>query len=104
RSSGRADRARRTRPRCSASSPVRRDSRAHDERSCSMPKILTPEQIEAYHRDGCVFPIRVMSAAQAAEVRERLETFERSAGGPLKGDLRHKSHLLFPWLDEVVHN
>jgi ectoine hydroxylase-related dioxygenase (phytanoyl-CoA dioxygenase family) len=22
----------------------------------------------------------------------------------LKGDLRHKSHLLFPWLDDVVHN
>jgi ectoine hydroxylase-related dioxygenase (phytanoyl-CoA dioxygenase family) len=69
-----------------------------------MPKILTPEQIETYHRDGCVFPIRVMSAAQAAEVRERLESFEQSTGGPLKGDLRHKSHLLFPWLDEIVHN
>jgi len=69
-----------------------------------MAKMLTPEQIETYHRDGCVFPIRVMSAAQAAEVRERLETFERSSGGPLRGDLRHKSHLLFPWLDEIVHN
>jgi len=51
-----------------------------------------------------VFPIRVMSAAQALEIRERLEAFERKTGGPLKGDLRHKSHLLFPWLDEVVHN
>ena len=69
-----------------------------------MPKILTQSQIDTFWRDGCVFPIRVMSAAQALEIRERLEAFERKTGGPLKGDLRHKSHLLFPWLDEVVHN
>ena len=69
-----------------------------------MPKILSQEQIDTFWRDGCVFPIRVMSTAEAAEIRARLEAFEREAGGPLKGDLRHKSHLLFPWLDEVVHN
>jgi len=69
-----------------------------------MPKILTQAQIDTFWRDGCVFPIRVMSREQAAEVRERLEAFERQAGGPLKGDLRHKSHLLFPWLDDIVHN
>ena len=69
-----------------------------------MPKILTQSQIDTFWRDGCVFPIRVMSPAQAQEVRARLEAFENKTGGPLKGDLRHKSHLLFPWLDEVVHN
>jgi non-haem Fe2+, alpha-ketoglutarate-dependent halogenase len=69
-----------------------------------MPKILTPAQIEAFWRDGCVFPVRVMSIDEALAIRRRLETFEKGAGGPLKGDLRHKSHLLFPWLDEVVHN
>ena len=45
-----------------------------------------------------------MSTEEALAIRARLEAFEKSAGGPLKGDLRHKSHLLFPWLDEVVHN
>ena len=69
-----------------------------------MPKILTQQQIDTYWRDGCVFPIRVMSADDAHEIRERLEAFEKKTGGPLKGDLRHKSHLLFPWLDEVVHH
>ena len=69
-----------------------------------MPKILTPAQIETFWRDGCVFPIRVMSTDDALAIRTQLEAFERQAGGPLKGDLRHKSHLLFPWLDEVVHN
>jgi hypothetical protein len=43
-----------------------------------------------------------MSAEAAAEMRGRLEEFERKAGGPLKGDLRHKSHLLFTWLADLV--
>ena len=67
-----------------------------------MPKILTQRQIDTYWRDGCVFPIRVMSEAAATELRSRLETFERETGGPLKGDLRHKSHLLFAWLGDLV--
>src|SRR6478735_4335782 len=67
-----------------------------------MPKILTQQQVDQYHRDGCVFPVRVMSEAAAREVRAKLEEFERGTGGPLKGDLRHKSHLLFAWLGDLV--
>ena len=67
-----------------------------------MPKILTQQQIDTYWRDGCVFPIRVMSESDALEIRERLEAFEKKTGGPLKGDLRHKSHLLFTWLGDLV--
>jgi len=67
-----------------------------------MPKCLTRAQIEQYREDGCVFPIRIMSETEAAELRRRLEAFERRTGGPLKGDLRHKSHLLFTWLAELV--
>jgi hypothetical protein len=26
----------------------------------------------------------------------------RTGGGPLKGDMRHKSHLLFAWLAEEI--
>jgi len=69
-----------------------------------MPKMLTDEQIETFRRDGCVFPIRVMSADAAFAIRARLEAFEASAGGPLQGKLRHKTHLLFPWLDNIVHH
>ena len=69
-----------------------------------MPKLLTPEQIERYHAEGCVFPVRVMSAAEAGEYRARLEAFEAETGGPLKGDLRHKSHLLFAWLGDLVRH
>jgi non-heme Fe2+,alpha-ketoglutarate-dependent halogenase len=67
-----------------------------------MPRILAQSQIDQFWRDGCVFPIRVMSEADAAEIRGRLEEFEKKTGGPLKGDLRHKSHLLFSWLGDLV--
>src|SRR5262252_273604 len=68
----------------------------------SLPKVLSPEQIAAFEREGCVFPIRVMSEGNAAQLRARLEEFERQTGGPLKGDLRHKSHLLFTWLADLL--
>jgi len=67
-----------------------------------MPKILTQLQVDRFWKDGCVFPVRVMSEAAAAEIRARLEEFERQTGGPLKGSLRHKSHLLFSWLGDLV--
>jgi non-heme Fe2+,alpha-ketoglutarate-dependent halogenase len=69
-----------------------------------MPKILTQEQIDTFWRDGCVFPVRVMSKESAEEIRQRLEAFEASTGGPLKGDLRHKTHLLFTWLNELTRD
>jgi non-haem Fe2+, alpha-ketoglutarate-dependent halogenase len=67
-----------------------------------MSKLLTPQQIQSYQEFGYVSPIRVMSVEQAHMLRMNLEAFERSQGGPLKGALRHKSHLLFRWLNELV--
>jgi len=67
-----------------------------------MPKILTQSQVDRFWRDGCVFPVRVMPEAAALEIRARLEAFEKATGGPLKGALRHKSHLLFTWMADLV--
>ncbi len=69
-----------------------------------MPTFLNQVQIDAFWRDGCIFPIRVMSESDAADLRARLEAFEQETGRPLKGDLRHKSHLLFSWLGDLVRN
>jgi non-heme Fe2+,alpha-ketoglutarate-dependent halogenase len=69
-----------------------------------MPKMLTETQIERFRRDGCVFPVRVMSEAEALAIRSKLEDHERRSGGPLAGDLRHKTHLLFSWLADLVRN
>ena len=67
-----------------------------------MSKVLTDAQSEQFREEVCVFPISVMSEAEAGDLRGRLEAFERRTGGPLKGDLRHKSHLLFAWLGDLV--
>ncbi len=69
-----------------------------------MPKILTQAQIDQFWRDGCIFPVRVLPEAEAIEIRRRLESFESENGGPLNGALRHKSHLLFTWLGDLVRN
>lgn len=69
-----------------------------------MNKRLTPSQIEHYHRDGCIHPIPAITESEALDLRQRLEAFEHDSGGPLRGDLRHKSHLLFTWLAELVRD
>ena len=65
---------------------------------------LTDRQVADFRRDGCVFPIRVLSAAEAAGYRARLEAYESATGAPIRGNLRHKTHLLFTWADELVHH
>ncbi|MGH8795649.1 MAG: phytanoyl-CoA dioxygenase family protein [Caldimonas sp.] len=65
---------------------------------------LTERQVVDFRRDGCVFPVRVLSAERAAHYRRKLEEHEAVAGAPLQGNLRHKTHLLFTWADELVHD
>lgn len=69
-----------------------------------MPKLLTPAQCEQYRKSGYVAPIRIMTTDQALALRERLEAFELGQNGPLKGAMRHKSHLLFTWLNDLVRS
>lgn len=66
-----------------------------------MGKLLDATAVEQYHRDGYYFPVRAISCDQARECRTRLEAWE-AANGLFTGSLRHKSHLLFTWLDELV--
>ena len=65
-------------------------------------KTLSAEAVAQFRRDGFYFPIRVLSPEEAAAYRARLEAVERAHGGPLGGELRHKSHLLFTWLNELI--
>jgi chlorinating enzyme len=67
-----------------------------------MPKHLTEAQIEQYHRDGFVFPMRALTTAQAAEARRKLEDFERSVGGEAQEHLKVKAHLPFKFIADIV--
>ena len=69
-----------------------------------MAKRLSPEAVARYRRDGYLFPVRVLSAAEARTCREQLEAHERAAGGPIAGNMRHKVHLLFTWADALARH
>lgn len=69
-----------------------------------MTKLLSQAQVEQFRRDGYLSPVRVMSEDAARAVREHIEAYERSTGGPLRGEMRHKSHLLFTFLSDLVHH
>ena len=69
-----------------------------------MPKLLSAEAVRSYNGNGFYFPIDLLSPEEIAHYRAKLEAFERRNGGPISGALRHKSHLLFPWLNELIRH
>ena len=67
-----------------------------------MTKSLTAEAVEKYRDDGFHFPVRVMSEDEARGYRAKLEAFEASQGGRIKGRKRQKLYLLLTWMNELV--
>jgi len=65
-------------------------------------KVLAPGEIEAFARNGCHFPLRALSADDALAYRRRLEQSEATLGGPLRGVLRSKPHLIFTWANDLI--
>ena len=66
-------------------------------------KALNEAAVRQYHELGYYAPVSTLSRAEAAELRARLENFEAGAG-VLSGKLRHKPHLLFTWLNDLVRH
>ena len=69
-----------------------------------MSNLLSDAAIAQYREDGYFFPVRMIDAAQAADCRAQLESFEASRGEPVSGALRSKCHLLFKWVDDVMRS
>src|SRR5580700_8528773 len=66
-------------------------------------KSLSAAAIRHYHEHGYYAPVRALSTAEAAEVRRHLEQYEH-VDGTLSGPLRHKTHLVFTWLNELIRH
>jgi chlorinating enzyme len=69
-----------------------------------MPKALTQAQVDSFRRDGFVFPVRALSAAEAADHAARVDDFEARTGEKASSRLRTKANLLTPWLAELVRH
>jgi ectoine hydroxylase-related dioxygenase (phytanoyl-CoA dioxygenase family) len=66
-------------------------------------KVLSEAAVRHYRDLGYYTPVPVLSAAEAGDLRRRLEAYE-AASGRLSGRLRHKPHLLFTWLADLVRH
>jgi non-haem Fe2+, alpha-ketoglutarate-dependent halogenase len=60
------------------------------------------EIVRFYRENGYYSPLPAIGEERAGALRRRLENFEAVHGSPLKKEYRQKSHLLFPWLAELV--
>jgi chlorinating enzyme len=69
-----------------------------------MGKKLTDAQVAQYERDGFICPVDAFPVEQAAAWSARLEAFERAEGQKMTRGHNFKPHLLFPWVDEIVHS
>lgn len=65
---------------------------------------LAQPALEQYQTQGYYHPIEVLTPTEAADYRQQLEGYEARSGGPIGGPYRHKSHLLFPWLNELIRH
>lgn len=66
-------------------------------------KMLSAEAVRQYHETGFYAPVRALSAGEAGDLRRRLEAHEAERGA-MAGHLRHKSHLLFTWLNDLIRH
>jgi len=61
---------------------------------------LATEEIEAYHRRGIHFPLRVLVTNEAETLYSRYATHAEL----FKGRNNQKPHLLFPWLNALIRD
>jgi len=69
-----------------------------------MPRVLSEAEVAAYRDKGYHFPVDALSAGEVADFRQKLEDYEAASGGPIKGEMRHRSHVLFAWIDEMIRH
>jgi ectoine hydroxylase-related dioxygenase (phytanoyl-CoA dioxygenase family) len=69
-----------------------------------MPKHLHKDQIEHFHREGWLAPLRAIDADAAARAVEWLDSYEMRHGVNMNRHLKIKGHLAAPWIVELARN
>lgn len=66
-------------------------------------KLLSDAAARQYRERGYTAPVPALTRAEAGELRRKLEAFE-AGGGTMQGPVRHKPHLLFTWLNDLIRH
>ncbi len=66
-------------------------------------KSLTEPAVRQYRDFGYYAPVPVLSRTEAGALRRSLEAFEATGSG-MQGAVRHKPHLLFTWLNDLIRH
>jgi ectoine hydroxylase-related dioxygenase (phytanoyl-CoA dioxygenase family) len=74
----------------------------HLQEAQSTTRSLAPERLEQYRADGYCHPIEALTENETRSYLERLDAYEKATGAPIDATYRHKPHLLFPWLHDIV--
>jgi hypothetical protein len=71
-----------------------------------MGKLLTQAQVDFYHRDGFVLPLKAFEPAEATRYRAALEAYEARIGTKVGSPGKHRSrtYLLFQWAQALVRH
>ena len=65
---------------------------------------LSKTQINFYKENGFIYPIKIFSKNKMKIISKKLESFEKKTSSIISGANRHKAHLLFDWMDDLVRN
>jgi ectoine hydroxylase-related dioxygenase (phytanoyl-CoA dioxygenase family) len=67
-----------------------------------MVKTLTPDQVQAYHQDGVLFPLPVLTPEEVAYFRSLHDEFDRYLGRNPKATEKSQCHLHFKWVCDLA--
>jgi ectoine hydroxylase-related dioxygenase (phytanoyl-CoA dioxygenase family) len=67
-----------------------------------MPKVLTPNQVESYQRDGLLFPLPALSHAQVEYFRSRHDEMDQRLGGQPTAQQKGDRHLDVEWICDLA--
>jgi len=70
----------------------------------AVPHVLSGDQIAAYSRDGCLFPIDVFAPEEAMDWAARIEALPVAELAALPAPWTQKTYILVDWLDALMRD
>jgi len=67
-------------------------------------KHLSSQDVAQFQQAGYLYPVSIITDAEANHYRASLEAYEQELGHPVQGPQRTKPHLLFKWVDDLMRN